>query len=49
VATRATIIVDDVNSDPRYFPPAAFTGADRAFLEEVAGIVGNYIRDGERH
>ena len=71
VASRATIVVDDVNADPRYLScsiktrseivvpifvdgkvvgeididshtPAAFTDADRAFLEEVARIVGNY-------
>ena len=72
VASRATIVVDDVNADPRYLScsiktrseivapifvdgkvvgeididshtPAAFTEADRSFLEEVAQIVGNYI------
>lgn len=72
VASRATIVVDDVNADPRYLScsiktrseivvpifvdgkvigeidadshtPAAFTDADRAFLEEVAQIVGDYV------
>jgi L-methionine (R)-S-oxide reductase len=72
VASGETVIVDDVNADPRYLScsiktkseivvpvivhkkivgeidvdshkPAAFTNADRAFLEEVAGIVGEYI------
>jgi len=72
VASRATIVVDDVNADPRYLScsiktrseivvpifvdgkvageididshqPAAFADADRAFLEEVARIVGHYI------
>ncbi len=72
VATGETVIVDDVNSDPRYLSCsiktrseivvpisvkgrivgeidvdshdlAAFTGVDRAFLEEVAGIVSSYI------
>ena len=72
VASCATIVVDDVNADPRYHScsiktrseivvpifvdgkvageididshqPAAFADADRAFLEEVARIVGHYI------
>jgi GAF domain-containing protein len=72
VASGETVIVDDVNADPRYLScsiktkseivvpvfvrasvvgeididshnPAAFTDADRIFLEEVAGIVGAYI------
>ncbi len=72
VATGKTVIVDDVNADPRYLSCsiktrseivvpiyarqsiageididshnlAAFTEVDRAFLEEVAGIVGGYI------
>jgi L-methionine (R)-S-oxide reductase len=72
VAAQGTVIVDDVNVDPRYLScsiktrseivvpifvrgrvvgeididshnPAAFTEADRIFLEEVAGIVGTYI------
>jgi L-methionine (R)-S-oxide reductase len=72
VASEETVIVDDVNADPRYLScsiktkseivvpvfahekvvgeididshdPAAFTDADRVFLEEVAGIVGMYI------
>lgn len=72
VATGETVIVDDVNADPRYLSCsiktrseivvpiyarqsiageididshnlAAFTEVDRAFLEEVAGIVGGYI------
>ena len=72
VASRATIVVDDVNADPRYLScsiktrseivvpifvdgkavgeididshtPAAFTDADRAFLEEVAQIVGDCV------
>jgi L-methionine (R)-S-oxide reductase len=75
VATGETVIVDDVNSDPRYLScsiktkseivvpiyahgkvigeididshsPAVFTKEDRAFLEEVARIVGTYV---ERH
>jgi L-methionine (R)-S-oxide reductase len=75
VATGATVVVDDVNADPRYLScsiktkseivvpiyahgsvageididshnPAAFTDADRIFLEEVARIVGAYM---ERH
>jgi L-methionine (R)-S-oxide reductase len=74
-ASGETVIVDDVNADPRYLScsiktkseivvpvfvrrsvvgeididshdPAAFTSADRIFLEDVAGIVGTYI---ERH
>ncbi|HXN50056.1 MAG TPA: GAF domain-containing protein [Bryobacteraceae bacterium] len=73
VASRSTIVVDDVNADPRYLSCsiktrseivvpifsrgkvvgeldidshtlAAFTNADRAFLEEVAGIVGSRIQ-----
>lgn len=73
VAARSTIVVDDVNADPRYLScsiktrseivvpifsqenvvgeldidshtPAAFTNADRAFLEEAARIVGSYIQ-----
>jgi GAF domain-containing protein len=72
VASGETVIVDDVNSDPRYLScsiktkseivvpiyvhgkvageididshdPAAFTDADRAFLEEAARIVGSFI------
>jgi GAF domain-containing protein len=72
VAAGETVIVDDVNADPRYLSCsiktrseivvpiyarqsiageididshnlAAFTEVDRAFLEEVAGIVGDYI------
>ena len=72
VASRATIVVDDVSADPRYLScsistrseivvpvfvgesvvgeididshtAAAFTDDDRAFLEEVARIVGAYI------
>jgi L-methionine (R)-S-oxide reductase len=72
VATGETVIVDDVNADPRYLScsintkseivvpiyargnvigeididshdPAAFTQADRLFLEEVAQIVGTFI------
>ena len=75
VASGQTVVVDDVNADPRYLScsintkseivvpihvhgkilgeididshtPAAFTGSDRVFLEEVARIVGGYI---ERH
>jgi GAF domain-containing protein len=71
-ASGKTVIVDDVNSDPRYLScsiqtkseivvpiyahgkvtgeididshtPAAFTQADRNFLEEAATIVGAYI------
>jgi len=77
VAARSTIVVDDVNSDPRYLScsiktrseivvpifsrervvgeldidshtPAAFTSADRAFLEEAARIVGGYIQLGQK-
>jgi GAF domain-containing protein len=72
VASGKTIVVDDVNADPRYLScsirtkseivvpihvhervvgeldidsrsPAAFTDADRLFLEEAARIVGDYI------
>jgi L-methionine (R)-S-oxide reductase len=72
VASGTTIVVDDVNADPRYLScsiktkseivvpiyasgivvgeldidshtPAAFTDADRLFLEEVARVVGRYI------
>jgi L-methionine (R)-S-oxide reductase len=72
VATGETVIVDDVNADPRYLSCsiktrseivvpiyvrgkvvgeididshnlAAFKDVDRAFLEEVAGIVGSYM------
>lgn len=72
VASRETIVVDDVNADPRYLScsistrseivvpiwangqvvgeldidshsPAAFTDADRTFLEQVAEIVGDFI------
>jgi L-methionine (R)-S-oxide reductase len=75
VASGKTVIVDDVNVDPRYLSCsiktkseivvpiyadgkvigeididshdfAAFTDADRVFLEEAAHIVGSYI---ERH
>jgi len=71
VAARETIVVDDVNADPRYLScsistrseivvpiwahgqvvgeididshtPAAFTSADREFLEQVARIVGQF-------
>ena len=71
-ASGETVIVDDVNADPRYLScsiqtkseivvpiyahgkvtgeididshtPAAFTQADRKFLEEAASIVGAYI------
>jgi GAF domain-containing protein len=71
-ASGETVVVDDVNADPRYLScsirtkseivvpirahgkvvgeididshtPAAFTEADRAFLEEAARIVGAYI------
>jgi len=74
VASGETIIVDDVNADPRYLScsietkseivvpiyvhgtvvgeididshnPAAFTGADRVFLEEAARIVGSYMEN----
>jgi GAF domain-containing protein len=73
VAARSTIVIDDVNADPRYLScsiktrsevvvpifvrdkvvgeldidshtPAAFTNADREFLEEAARIVGTYIQ-----
>jgi GAF domain-containing protein len=72
VASGMTVVVDDVNADPRYLScsiktkseivvpiyangivvgeldidshtPAAFTDADRLFLEEAARIVGRYI------
>jgi GAF domain-containing protein len=72
VASGETVIVDDVNADPRYLScsirtkseivvpiraygkvegeididshtPAAFTGADRSFLEEAARIVGTWV------
>jgi GAF domain-containing protein len=72
VASGETVIVDDVNSDPRYLScsirtkseivvpirahgrvvgeididshtPAAFTAADRSFLEEAALIVGAWM------
>ncbi|GGH14111.1 GAF domain-containing protein [Silvibacterium dinghuense] len=72
VAQDQTVIIDDVNSDPRYLACsletrseivvpvhahgkvigeididshdlAAFTAADRAFLEECAKIVGSYV------
>jgi L-methionine (R)-S-oxide reductase len=72
VATGETVIVDDVNADPRYLScsiktkseivvpihahdqivgeididshdPAAFTQADKLFLEEVTQIVGRFI------
>jgi GAF domain-containing protein len=72
VASGETVIVDDVNSDPRYLScsirtkseivvpirahgrvvgeididshtPAAFTAADRSFLEEAARIVGAWM------
>jgi L-methionine (R)-S-oxide reductase len=75
VQSGDTVVVDDVNADPRYLScsistkseivvpiyasgrvvgeididshqPAAFTDCDRAFLEQVARIVGAYI---ERH
>lgn len=36
-----TKIVGEIDIDSHN--PAAFTNADRAFLEEVAGIVGTYI------
>jgi GAF domain-containing protein len=74
-ASGETVVVDDVNADPRYLfcsirtkseivvpirahgqvvgeididshTPAAFTEADRAFLEEAARIVGAWI---EKH
>jgi GAF domain-containing protein len=72
VASRSTIVVDDVNAGPRYLSclistrsaivvptfvqdrvvgeldidshtPAAFTDADREFLEDVVRGVGDYI------
>ena len=72
VASGETVVVDDVNADPRYLScsirtkseivvpirahgkivgeididshtPAAFTEADRNFLEEAARIVGAYL------
>ena len=72
---KATIIVDDVNADPRYLAcsietkseivvpimngsevlgeididsdqPAAFGPADRALLEEVAGLLAEALSDG---
>ena len=72
VASGETVIVDDVNADPRYLScsirtkseivvpiraygkvegeididshtSAAFTGADRSFLEEAARIVGTWV------
>ncbi len=72
VATGETVIVDDVNADPRYLScsiktkseivvpiyahdkvigeididshdPAAFTGEDGAFLEDVARVLGSYV------
>jgi L-methionine (R)-S-oxide reductase len=72
VASKETVIVDDVNADPRYLScsirtkseivvpvrahgrvvgeididshtPAAFTEADRSFLEEAARIVGVWM------
>ncbi len=72
VAQRETIVVDDVNADPRYLScsistrseivvpiwvdgkvigeldidshiPAAFTDADRGFLEQVAELVGGFV------
>jgi L-methionine (R)-S-oxide reductase len=75
VAQRETIVVDDVNADPRYLScsirtrseivvpiwvdgkvigdldidshtTAAFTDADRGFLEQVAEIVGYFISRG---
>jgi L-methionine (R)-S-oxide reductase len=74
VASGKTVIVDDVNADPRYLScsistkseivvpiyahgnvvgeididshnAAAFTDADRIFLEEAARIVGTYIEE----
>ena len=71
-ASGETVIVDDVNADPRYLScsiqtkseivvpvyahgrvigeididshtPAAFGEADRALLEQIAGIVGAYV------
>jgi GAF domain-containing protein len=72
VASGETVVVDDVNADPRYLScsirtkseivvpiraqgrvvgeididshtPAAFTDADRCFLEEAARIVGAWV------
>ena len=72
VALGKTVVVEDVNADPRYLScsiktrseivvpvyvdgravgeidvdshtPAAFSEVDRLFLEEVAGIVGEYV------
>jgi L-methionine (R)-S-oxide reductase len=72
VAQNNTVVVDDVNADPRYLAcsletrseivvpirvngavvgeididshePAAFSPADRTFLEECAGIVGSFM------
>jgi GAF domain-containing protein len=72
VASGETVVVDDVNADPRYLScslrtkseivvpirahgrvvgeididshtPAAFTAADRSFLEEAARIVGAWV------
>jgi L-methionine (R)-S-oxide reductase len=77
VASRETIVVDDVNADPRYLAcstatrseivvpifagdnvvgeididshtHAAFTNNDRAFLEEIARLVGNYILSSQK-
>ncbi|HEX3880958.1 MAG TPA: GAF domain-containing protein, partial [Bryobacteraceae bacterium] len=77
VSERATVIVDDVHSDPRYLScsiktrseivvpifvdgqvigeididshtPAAFTAADRAFLEEIARITGEFLSSPDR-
>jgi L-methionine (R)-S-oxide reductase len=74
VASGETVIVDNVNADPRYLScsiktqseivvpiyshgkvvgeididshdPAAFTGDDKALLEEVAQILGTYIEE----
>jgi L-methionine (R)-S-oxide reductase len=74
VATGETVVVDDVNADPRYLScsirtkseivvpirshgrivgeididshtTAAFTEADRSFLEEAARIVGSWIEN----
>ena len=74
ISLGRTVIVDDVNADPRYLScsiktkseivvpiyvrerivgeididshtSAAFTDIDRVFLEQVAGIVGNFIAD----
>jgi GAF domain-containing protein len=75
VASRETVVVDDVNADPRYLScsictrseivapiwvdgrvigeleidshtTAAFTDADRIFLEQVAEIVGGFASRG---